>query len=118
MTTISSSTGAPSYAFPPTTAAFVSTWYEVAASFDSRADLPRMMAVGAVNDQDTPQPFLTATSIEVQLPSGAAVPMDFATIANFQSIAMPCKWRINKPETLEPVSYVIFGTGLTVTASD
>ncbi len=118
MTTASSSTGIPSYAFPPTTAPVISAWYEVAASFDARTDLPRLMAVGAVNDLDEPLPFITATSIEVQLPSGAAVPLDFGIVTNFQLIQMPVKWRINKPETLYPVSYVVFGTGMTVTATD
>lgn len=106
-----SSTSQPSYAFPPTTDAVVTQWWEVAASFDTRTDLPRSMAVCAHDAAGNPAPFYTASCIEIELPSGIPMPLDFDTIKNVQRIDFPVRWRINKPPTTDPLTFSIFGVG-------
>ncbi|TXH74473.1 MAG: hypothetical protein E6Q88_04295 [Lysobacteraceae bacterium] len=117
MNMTSFSTGQPSHAFPPTADAVVSQWFEVAASFDSRAALPRAMAVCAVTDEGLVLPHLTMNSIEIELPGGFVVPFD-GPMQSVLSIGFPCRWRINKPATIDPVTYVVFGTGITASAED
>lgn len=117
MNTTNFSTGQPSQAFPPTAEAMVSAWFEVAASFDSREALPRSMAVCAVTADGLVLPQLTMNSIEIELPGGVVVPLD-GPMQSVLPIGFPCRWRINKPPTLDPVTYVVFGTGVTATAQD
>jgi hypothetical protein len=114
----STHTGIPSNMFPPTTDPVVTEWHEVAASFDSRDTLPRCMAVCAVDDLGAAQPFLTSTCVEIQLPGGAVMPLDFVAMRNVQLIDFPVKWRVNKPETLSPVTFVVFGTGMSTQVND
>jgi hypothetical protein len=110
---MSNSIGQPSPAFPATTAAVVSQWYEVAASFDSRPDIPRSMAVCAHDEDGNPSPFHTSSCIEIELPDGFVMPLDFVAMQNVQRIDFPVRWRINKPETVVPLQFVVFGVGLT-----
>lgn len=111
-------TGLPSNMFAPTTDPVVTEWREVAASFDSRATLPRCMAVCAVDDLGNAQPYLTSTCVEIQLPGDLVVPLDFVAMRNVQLIDFPVKWRVNKPATLTPVTFVEFGTGESASAED
>jgi hypothetical protein len=115
------STTQPSYAFPPTKDPVVTDWYEVAASFDSRTDLPRVMAVGAVNADgilDTFWSGVLSISIEIQMPNGLPGPLDFPYQRTIQPIDFPVKFRINKPETAYPMTYALYGTGVTATSAD
>lgn len=106
----------PCYAFPPTTDAVVTPWYEVAASFDSRVDLPRVMAVGVVNadgELDSSWHWLFNSSIEIEMPNGTASLMHFPNERTVQLMDFPVRWRINKPQTTYPMTYALFGVGVT-----
>lgn len=106
------STTQPADAFPPTTDAVVTQWWSVAASFDSRTDLPRSMAVCAHDADGNPAPFYTSTCIEIELPGGIPMPLDFPAMLNIQRIDFPVRWRINKPETVAPLTFAVFGVGV------
>lgn len=112
------STTQPSDVFPPTTDAVVTQWWEVAASFDSRTDLPRSMAVCAHDAYGNPAPFYTSSCIEIQLPTGVVIPLDFVAMQNVQRIDFPVQWRINKPPTVMPLTFTVFGVGVTPNQSE
>lgn len=108
----------PADVFPPTTDPVVTQWWEVAASFDSRTEVPRSMAVCAHDAEGNPAPFYTGTCIEIELPGGAVIPLDFVAMQNVQRIDFPVRWRINKPETVAPLTFAVFGVGVTPSQSE
>lgn len=111
--------GMPSIMFPPTTAFVETDWFEVAASFDSRVNLPRVMAVCAVDENGTPLPSLTASCVHIELPNGLPpMPMVFPQLQAVQTIDFPVKWKIKKPVTDVPVTFVMFGTGVSAMTAD
>ena len=118
MTSTSTSSSQPSPAFPATMNAITSQWYEVAASFDARVDVPRAMEVCAITDAGVPHPFLTSTCLEIELPGGFVIPLDFMSITAVQQIVFPVRWRIAKPATVDAVTFIVFGTGVTANTND
>ena len=109
----------PFNAFPPTTDAVVNNWFEVAAHYDTRSHLPRAMAVAAITVGGLASVNLAGSCVEIELPGGAAMPLDSTDISsNVQTIAFPCRWRINKPPTNEKVTFAVWGLGVTVMVQD
>ena len=112
-------TGMPSQLFPPTTAAVETDWYEVAASFDSRVNLPHSMALCAVDENGAPLPSLTAACVHIELPGGMApMPMVFPQLKAVQTIDFPVRWKVKKPVTDVPATIVIFGTGVSAATAE
>jgi hypothetical protein len=115
----STNTGMPSIMFPPTIAAVETDWFEVAASFDSRINLPRVMAICAVDENGTPLPSLTASCVHIELPGGLPpMPMVFPQLKAVQNIDFPVRWKIKKPVTDVPATIVMFGTGISTAVAE
>lgn len=107
------STTQPSDVFPPTTDPVVTQWWEVVASFDSRTDLPRSIAFCAHDADGNPDPYFTSSCIEIELPGGIPMPLEFDTVKNVQHVGFPVRCRINKPQTVVPLTFAVFGVGVT-----
>lgn len=112
----STSASLPIYAFPPTTDAVVTDWYEVAATYDTRADLPRTMAVAAADAEGNLIGFATANCVELMQPDGTPLPLHVGD--ELLRFDFPCRWRINKPATTHRYTFIVWGLGITNTVQD
>lgn len=102
----------PLWAIQPTTEAVVTPWYEVFAENDPRGG-PTRVGIAAVNEFDVMGSSLPV--IEIKGPDDTAYKCDGFFM--LLELGVPLLFRLNKPQTLAPMGYLLFGYSAAVSES-